>query len=106
MWIDLFLLFILILINGVLAMSEMALVSAKKARLQRLIDEGHKGARVALALAEEPSRFLSTVQVGITVVGILSGAIGQNALAVPLAAQLAQISFLAPYASSLALAIV
>src|SRR5512139_3912495 len=64
----------LILINGVLALAEIAVVSSRKARLQRLADRGSQRAKVALQLAESPADFLSTVQVGITLVGILSGA--------------------------------
>ena len=69
----------LILLNGVFAMSEMAVVSSRKARLQQFADEGRPGAAVALALANEPSTFLSTIQVGITVIGISrsSTALGQ-----------------------------
>ena len=78
---DVFLLLLLILLNGVLAMSEIAIVSSRKSRLQKLADDGSPGAETALALASEPSGFLSTIQVGITTVGILSGAIGENALA-------------------------
>ena len=77
---DVFLLLLLILFNGVLAMSEIAIVSSRKSRLQKLADDGSPGAETALALANEPSGFLSTIQVGITTVGILSGAIGENAL--------------------------
>ena len=81
---DLLLLLLLILLNGILAMSEIAVVSSRKSRLQKLADDGSPGAQSALALSNEPSGFLSTVQVGITTVGILSGAIGESALADPL----------------------
>jgi putative hemolysin len=74
----------LILLNGVFAMSEIALVTARKARLQVLVDQGDRGAAAALALNEEPTRFLSTVQVGITSIGILSGIVGEAAFAEPL----------------------
>lgn len=100
---DLALLLFLILLNGVFAMSEIAVVSARKARLQRLADDGSPGAHSALALHNEPSNFLSTIQVGITSVGILSGAIGEAALADPLAAWLVQVPLLEPYARTLAL---
>ena len=73
---DLALLLFLILLNGVLAMSEIAVVSSRRSRLQMLADDGKPGAQSALALNHEPSGFLSTIQVGITTVGILSGAIG------------------------------
>jgi putative hemolysin len=66
--------FLLILLNGVFALSELAVVSSRKARLRMLIEDGRSGARAALALAEAPGRFLSTVQIGITLVGILAGA--------------------------------
>ena len=103
---DVFLLLLLILFNGVLAMSEIAIVSSRKSRLQKLADDGSPGAETALALANEPSGFLSTIQVGITTVGILSGAIGENALATPLAAWLSEVPFLAPHARALSLIVV
>ena len=102
---DIFLLVVLILINGVFAMSEIAVVSSRKARLQNLADDGSLGAEAALSLHQEPSNFLSTIQVGITSVGILSGAVGEAALADPLAAWLAGMPPLAPYAKSVALTI-
>ncbi|MGZ8943408.1 MAG: CNNM domain-containing protein, partial [Methylobacter sp.] len=74
------LILLLILINGVFSMSEMSVVSSTKARLQKLIAERRLGAKAALALHEKPTHFLSTVQVGITAVGILSGAFGENVL--------------------------
>ncbi|OCJ12966.1 DNA-binding protein [Rhizobium sp. AC44/96] len=64
----------LTVLNGVLAMSELAVVSARQARLKVLADQGSRGARLAIRLAEDPGRFLSTVQIGITLVGVLSGA--------------------------------
>ncbi len=81
MVIDVSFLLALIVLNGVFAMSEIAVVSSKKARLQRMASEGRTGAARALALAAEPTRFFSTVQIGITCVGILSGAIGEATLA-------------------------
>jgi putative hemolysin len=103
---DILLLLLLILLNGVLAMSEIAVVSSRKSRLQKLADDGSPGAKTALELSNEPSGFLSTVQVGITTVGILSGAIGENALADPLTAWLAGFSFVEPYARAFALTLV
>ena len=91
---DIVLLLLLILLNGVLAMSEIAVVSSRRARLQNLADNRTHGARAAMALNSEPSTFLSTIQVGITTAGILSGAIGQTALADPLSAWLAGFSLL------------
>lgn len=97
------LILVLILINGVFAMSEMSLASSRKARLQKLADERRAGAKMALQLHQEPSRFLSTIQVGITSVGILSGALGEDALTVPLHQQLLKFPLLEPYAEVLAL---
>ena len=79
------LLFFLILVNGAFAMSEIALVAARKGRLQKMADEGDHGAARALELNQEPTRFLSTVQIGITSIAILNGIVGEAVLAVPLA---------------------
>ncbi len=103
---DLLLLLLLILINGIFAMSEIAVVSSRKARLQRLADDGSPGARSALALSENPSKFLSTIQVGITSIGILSGAIGETVLADPLTDWLQAHSSLGEYARPVALTVV
>jgi putative hemolysin len=81
----------------------MSVVSSTKARLQKLVSERRLGANTALKLHEEPSHFLSTVQVGITAVGILSGAFGEDALQMPIQRVLVQIPELAPYSETLAL---
>lgn len=78
-------LFALIVLNGLFAMSELALVSARRARLQKLIDEGEAGAIAAARLGENPTRFLSAIQIGITSIGVLNGIVGESALAQPLA---------------------
>lgn len=98
--------FLLLLANGVFAMAEIAVVSSRKSRLRRLADLGNGNARVALDLAESPNRFLSTVQVGITLVGIFAGAFGGATLAAKLEGPIGKIAFLAPYADELAFAIV
>jgi magnesium and cobalt exporter, CNNM family len=103
---DILLLLLLILLNGVLSMSEIALVSSRRARLQNLANHRTHGARAALELKNNPSTFLSAIQVGITSVAILSGAIGQSALADPLSAWLGEFSLLKPYAGGIALTIV
>ena len=79
------LLIALIVLNGVFAMSEIALVTARRARLARLADDGDGSAAVAMKLGEDPTRFLSTIQIGITSIGILNGIVGEAALAGPLA---------------------
>jgi putative hemolysin len=78
---EIFVLIALIAVNGVLALSELAIVSSRRGRLQTRADKGDRGARIALKLQEDPSRFLSTVQVGITLIGIIAGAYGATALA-------------------------
>src|SRR5215210_9181943 len=90
-------LFALILLNGLFAMSEIALVTARKARLQKLIDEGDRAAAAAAKLGEDPTRFLSTIQIGITSIGVLNGIVGEAALAQPFALRLASLGLPAPY---------
>jgi len=82
---EIYVLIVLMVANGFFAMSEIALVSARRARLQPLADRGDKAARLATELGAEPTRFLSTVQIGITSVAMLSGIVGEAALAPPLA---------------------
>lgn len=92
----------LIVLNGIFAMSEIAVVSARKARLRQLVAKGSRNAKVALDLAEDPNRFLSTVQIGITLVGVLVGAFGGVALSADVAPWVAQVRVLAPYSSEIA----
>jgi putative hemolysin len=73
----------LIILNGVFAMSEIALVTARKARLQKLAEAGDTAAKAALDLGNDPNKFLSTIQIGITSIGILNGIVGEAALAGP-----------------------
>src|SRR5574344_2030877 len=80
----------LIVLNGLFAMAEIALVTARKARLQKWIDEGDSAAQAALKLGEDPTRFLSAIQIGITTIGVLNGVFGEAALAQPLAQWLQQ----------------
>lgn len=87
-------------------MSEIAVVAARKVRLQQRAEEGDTRAKAALALAHDPNRFLSTVQFGITLVGVLAGAYGGSRLAEPLAEPIARIAVLAPYAEGIAFGLV
>jgi magnesium and cobalt exporter, CNNM family len=103
---EIIILLLLFVLNGAFSMSEMAVVAARKARLQQLANAGDHRAANALALARNPTRFLSTIQVGITFVGIFSGAFGQAALANGLGRALAAYPALAGYSDALALAIV
>jgi putative hemolysin len=97
---------LLILLNGLFAMAETALVSSRKARLRQRAEEGNKGARTALELADSPNRFLSTVQIGISLIGVLAGAFGGATIAEPLAGALRVVPVLAPYAGPIAFGIV
>ena len=87
-WFDLILILALIAVNGVLSMSELAIVSAREARLKAMAKSGSAGAKCALELAAEPGRFLSTVQTGITLIGILAGAYSGASLGEPVAQRL------------------
>jgi putative hemolysin len=89
----------LILLNGLFAMSEIALVTARKTRLQKLVDEGDSAAAAAITLGEDPNRFLSTIQIGITSIGVLNGIVGQAALAAPLANWLTSLGLEASYSA-------
>ncbi len=87
-WLDVLIILALILLNGVLAMSELAVVSSREARLKALARSGSSGAKCALELASDPGRFLSTVQIGITLIGILAGAYSGTSLGGPIAQRL------------------
>lgn len=104
--IEILVLLLLILGNGLLAMSEIAVVSARRARLQERARSGDGGARAALRLRESPGRFLSTVQVGITLIGVLAGAFGGAVLADDLAPAIARIPGAAPHAGPIAVGLV
>jgi putative hemolysin len=105
-WTEAGIILALILLNGFFAASELALVSARKARLRARAQQGHRGARVALALLENPTRLLSTVQIGITLVGILTGVYSGAVFAEDVAVIFGQITWLQPYAEETAFALV
>ncbi|HEX9615938.1 MAG TPA: hemolysin family protein [Anaerolineales bacterium] len=96
----------LIFLNGLLAMSEIAVVASRKARLQQRAEAGNEGARIALELANDPSRFLSTVQIGITLVGIFTGAFGGATIAGRLSGYLDQFPGVARYSGTIAIGVV
>lgn len=102
---DIFIILVLFFLNGIFAMAEIAIVSSRKVRLQQWAEEGHRGAIAALKLADEPTRFLSTIQIGITLIGILSGAFGEAAIADRLLPYFAAIPLLAEFARPLSLGI-
>ena len=95
--------FLLLILNGVFAMYEIALVSSSKARLETMQQKGSKSAKGVLKQLEEPEKFLSTIQIGITLIGIISGAFGGVALADQVSPLFAKIPALAPYAKDLAM---
>jgi putative hemolysin len=102
---DIVLVAVLIFLNGIFAMSEIAVLSSRPSRLQKLADDGRPGARPALILHQNPAHFLAAVQVGMTCIGILNGAIGEAAFADPLTAWLSRIPGLAEQARMMALSI-
>jgi putative hemolysin len=103
---DIFIILALILLNGIFSLAELAVVSAKRLRLERMALEGNGGAGTAIRLAEDPSRFLSTVQVGITLIGIFNGAFGESSLTARLTPAIAGLGVPAGYAQPLAFCIV
>lgn len=103
---EIVILLFLIALNGVFAMSEIAVVSSRRVRLEHAAERGSRGAAAALLLAASPTRFLSAIQVGITLIVIVSGAFGEAALADDLGAALARWPILAPYAGVIATSVV
>jgi putative hemolysin len=103
---EILIILVLIIANGVFSMSEMAIVSARKVRLQQLANQGDIKAKAALKLAESPNHFLSTVQVGISLIGILTGAFGGATIAARLAIYVRLVPLLAPYSEPISFGIV
>ena len=100
---EIIIILVLVFLNGLFSMSEIALVSAKKTRLELLGKKGSRGALVAAALHDDPTRFLSTVQIGITVIGIITGIYSGAQISEILTRYLQAYSWLQPYASSISL---
>ena len=105
-WRDVLVIIFLIFFNGILALSEAAMLSVRKARLQQRVNDGEKSAKVALRLAENPNRFLSTVQIGITVIDVLIGAISGATVARLLTGAFARVPALAPFSETIGVAVV
>ena len=105
-WLDLVLILALIAVNGLLSMSELAIVSSREARLKAMVKAGRKGAQTALDLAANPGKFLSTVQIGITLIGILAGAYSGASLGGPVGDRLAWLGLDPETAHSLGFALV
>jgi putative hemolysin len=103
---EMLIILVLILANGMLAMSEIAIVTARKVRLQHLVEKGNTRAAVAIELANTPGRFLSTVQIGITTIGILAGVYGGATIAASLETRLGEINSLAAFARPISMGVV
>lgn len=103
---ELLIILLLVLLNGVFAMSELALVSSRKFKLENFKKQGKSGAKAALELSENPTKLLSTVQIGITLIGVMLGVYGGENLTDDLDAFIQTIPFLAPYSSTLAVGLV
>ncbi len=103
---EILIILVLIIANGVFSMSEMAIVSARKVRLQQLANQGDAKAKAALKLAESPNQFFSTIQIGITLIGILTGAFGGATIAEKLAVYVKLIPFLAAYSQPVSFGLV
>ncbi|BAB76915.1 hemolysin family protein [Anabaena sp. FACHB-709] len=104
--VEILIILVLIVANGIFSMSEMAIVSARKVRLQQLANQGDPKAKAALKLAESPNNFLSTVQIGISLIGILTGAFGGATIASRLAVYVRLVPFLTPYSEPVSFGIV
>lgn len=105
-WIDVVIILALVVLNGLFAMSELAIVSSRSARLEALARTGRRGARAAMVLRENPGKFLSTVQIGITLIAILSGAFSGEALGGPVGARLERLGLDPVHAGQLGFALV
>jgi putative hemolysin len=105
-WIDVLIILALVALNGVFAMSELAIVSSRKARLEAMARTGRKGASAAILLAADPGKFLSTVQIGITLIGIVAGAYSGSSLGMPTALRLEAMGLTAETARSVGFALV
>ncbi len=105
-WTDVLIILALVALNGVFAMSELAIVSARKARMEALARTGRHGARAAMDLAADPGKFLSTVQIGITLIGILAGAYSGASLGTPTAARLERLGLAPAVAENAGFAVV
>ena len=105
-WSDVFIILALIAINGLFAMSEMAIVSSRKPRLEALARKGSKGAEAAIALGADPGRFLSTVQIGITLIGIIAGAFSGASLGGPMGERMVSLGLHPQYADNIGFAVV
>jgi len=106
LWTSIGIVLLLILANGLFAMTEIAIVTSRKTRLERKFEEGDKRAKFAMELADNPNQLLSTIQIGITLIGVINGAFGGATISGQLAVYVKKIGFLAPYANEISLILV
>lgn len=105
-YLEILIILILVILNGILAMSEIAIVSSRRIKLQKLSEEGNDGANIALELMDSPNQFLSTIQIGITLIGIFAGAFGGATIALSLESYLNQFKIIAPYSDLISVFVV
>ena len=105
-YIEILIILILVLINGIFALSEMAIVTSRRIKLQKIREKGNKNADIAIELADSPNQFLSTIQIGITLIGILAGAFGGATIAQTISKNISGIEILSPYSEILGVIIV
>ncbi|PKL71261.1 MAG: hypothetical protein CVV29_11575, partial [Methanobacteriales archaeon HGW-Methanobacteriales-2] len=105
-YLEILIILILVILNGVFALSEIAIITSRRIKLQKMSQAGNKNADTAIELAESPNQFLSTIQIGITLIGILAGAFGGATIAQNLSRGLAGIPLLQPYSEALGFLIV
>lgn len=106
LWTSIGIVLLLILANGLFAMTEIAIVTSRKSRLEKKFDEGDKRAKYAIQLADNPNQLLSTIQIGITLIGVINGAFGGATISRQVAVYIEKIDFLAPYANEISLILV
>ena len=106
LWVSIIIILILILANGIFSMTEIAIVTSRKARLEKLEEDGNRKAKYALKLAENPNQLLSTIQIGITLIGVVTGAFGGATIAEQLSVYVDKVAFLHPYSYQLSFILV
>lgn len=105
-YLEILIILILVLLNGIFALSEIAIITSRKIKLQKISQEGNKNADIAIELSESPNQFLSTIQIGITLIGILAGAFGGATITLAISSSLDDVTLLQPYSEVLGFLIV
>jgi Hemolysins and related proteins containing CBS domains len=105
-YLEILIILILVILNGIFALSEIAIITSRRIKLQKMSQVGNKNADIAIELAESPNQFLSTIQIGITLIGILAGAFGGATIAQNISRSLAGVPLLQPYSEALGFLIV